>query len=117
MNEDQPAVGICVADMHACAEIAQLARDLGIHPMLYDPDDRARWATLIDAVSRDGVVCVVDDDPDMVILATSMGVHAMVFQPPAYFSWHLVMRDTGEDARQALAYRLKEWTYKRDQRR
>lgn len=107
-----------MADPAAALDVCRLVAALGMSPARRSPQDRARWHQLVgDDPGRDWVVCVVDDDPDMVLMATALGVDAVVFRPPPWFSWHLVMTDIGPDGMAGLAYRLRQWSDKHPDQR
>jgi hypothetical protein len=103
----KPVVGISIWNLNDSAGVFGLVRDLGMRPILFDPNDEKRWDTLISSVGREAVVCVIDDQQTGVIAATALGVHAVAYQPS--YSWHLVMNGVGHLSREALSYRLKEW--------
>lgn len=58
------------------------------------------------------VVCVLSSEPADIIAVTSRGMHGVLYQAD-WFSWHL-RASSPEEARIAVAYRLKEWRYKHD---
>jgi 5' nucleotidase, deoxy (Pyrimidine), cytosolic type C protein (NT5C) len=69
-----------------------------------------KYRDLIKCVGRERVACILDDLPQLVIQATSLGVHGMIRDQPynKHFSWHLRVMDM-EDALEGIMYRLKEW--------
>jgi hypothetical protein len=74
-----------------------------------------KYRDLVKQVGLDRIVCIMDDLPEMVVQATSLGIHGIVRDQPynRHFSWHLRAMDM-EDALDGIGYRLKEWRWKHE---
>jgi hypothetical protein len=111
----KPIVGLCIRDnLDAEAEIYERLRALGINVFRFEPDNFHRYHMLCNVKwVRERVVCVIDDDIEMITEATSLGFHAVVWRTPenAHWPWHLVATSV-PDLAEGVAYRLKEWRYK-----
>jgi hypothetical protein len=108
----KPIVGLALrVDDELEAEIFYTIRRFGINVLRFDYNSASRWDTMCNvAWVRKRVVCVIDEDPEMVRHATALGFHAVVWTTPENtgFSWHL-RADSVPDLSQGVAYRLKEW--------
>lgn len=106
----KPAVGLCIQDEATQADVFYMLRSMGIMPLLLEHSDSQRWDLLVRAVGRKPVVCIIDDDPEMIVAATALGIDAVIYSQPDNlgFPWHLRALDLA-DARQGIDYRLKIW--------
>lgn len=105
-----PVVGLSIWDEKTRLDLCRMLRDQGINPIVADSRDDNRWPEFLKLVPRKDIVCVVDDDPEMIVAATALGVDAVVWTTPVNqrFSWHLRAADI-PDARKGIGYRLKAW--------
>ena len=69
-----------------------------------------KYRDLAKQVGAGRVVCVMDDLPELIMQATSLGMHGIIRDQPynKAFSWHLRAVDM-QDALEGIKYRLKEW--------
>jgi FMN phosphatase YigB (HAD superfamily) len=76
-----------------------------------------KYRDLRKQVGLERIVCVMDDLPEMVMQATSLGMHGVVRAQPynRAFPWHLRAVDM-DDALEGIRYRLKEWRWKHEHR-
>jgi uncharacterized protein (DUF2235 family) len=114
----KPIVGLSIADDHAEDEIYHRLKAFGINVIRFDHNGTGRWDTLNNVGwVRKRVVCVIDDDNDMVIHATDLGFHAIQWSPDHawHFGWHLRGDRTGNvladavDLFACVAHLLKDW--------
>jgi hypothetical protein len=110
----RPVVGICLDDDDLADDVVWMLRGLWVNPLVFSRLNRARWRSMIDAIGRDRIVCAIDDDPDSVMVATSLGIDGVIFSQPwnTGFSWHLRAADL-EDCRTGLTRLLRIWQAKR----
>lgn len=108
----KPIVGLSIrSDLDAEAEVYVRLRALGINVFQFEANNFHRYHMLANVPwVRERVVCVVDDDPEMVTEATTLGFQSVLWRTRenATFYWRLAATSP-QDASAYVADRLKEW--------
>jgi hypothetical protein len=113
MNTRRATVGLSVRDQRTTVDLYYMLRSIGATPLLYQHSNPRRWHDLVSVGGRERIVCVIDDDPDLVIQATSLGVDGVIYDRAdnQHFSWHLRAQGIA-DARRGISRLLAIWRAK-----